>query len=142
MRGDRAERFVEHLRRLHEQGDRGALAALRRGLASPPGTEVETFPYVAPFLFGLSPAQEAPFFIVASLFGSHPEGRGSGSFGAALAAVRARRPSGQGSLDKRFMALLETSAEGLPYQLRQLVSLARGREVPVDWVQLLNDIGE
>jgi CRISPR system Cascade subunit CasB len=130
------EAFIEYLRSHRE--DRAMLAGLRRGLGKVPGTEPETFPYVVPFLSeGTRWAQERATFLVASLYGQHPLPGGSGSLGASLHKMRAKASE---SLDKRFTALLNAHADDLHHSLRHIVSLLRSYDVPVDWLQLLNDL--
>lgn len=131
-------RFIEHLEGLRE--DRGALAALRRGLGQPPGTAAEQFRYVVPWLAAsCSRQEEEAFFLVAGLFSLHPEAGGSGDIGAHMA--RARDPQGDNvAIERRFTALLAAHPDDLPFYLRQAVSFLRSKEVPVDWNQLLTDI--
>jgi CRISPR type I-E-associated protein CasB/Cse2 len=63
--------FITYLESLRE--DRGALAALRRGLGQPPGTAREMYPYVVRWLPAEASAQrEAAYFLVAALFAYHP----------------------------------------------------------------------
>src|SRR5512139_402968 len=72
--------FVTYLESLRE--DRGALAALRRGLGQPPGAAREMYPYVVPWLPAEAPRQrEAAYFLVAALFAYHPDPGGSGNLG-------------------------------------------------------------
>src|SRR5262245_18694298 len=98
-------RFIASLEKLHADEDRGALAALRRGLGKEPGTAAEMYPVVVPRLPpGLTPHQEENYYLIAALFGLHPEPRGNGSLGAAFARLRHERDSE--SIDKRFVALL------------------------------------
>jgi len=60
--------FVQALKRLVEHKDRGALAALRRGLGRTPGEATEIFPYVVPYLpDGTGPREEEAWYLIASL---------------------------------------------------------------------------
>src|ERR1035437_1147702 len=89
------QNFAGYLARLAERDDRGALAALRRGLGKEPGEAPEMFPYVVPWL----PRQasiwaEQAYYLVASLFGLHskPWNRGPDArsdLGASLERVNA-----------------------------------------------------
>jgi CRISPR system Cascade subunit CasB len=134
---DFADRFAGHLARLAAREDRGALAALRRGLGKPPGTAAEMFPYVAPLL-GREPypARERAAYLVASLFGSHPaSAHGGQPFTDALA-----RTDRSESYERRIVRLLGSDAEDIGDQLRHCVAFLRAQGVPVDWAQLLRDL--
>lgn len=161
--------FIKQLRELAEQENRAALAALRRGLGRPPGLAPETYPYVVPYLADKPrPREEAAYFLTAMLFALWHQGKQATpnqttpnettpssvqpsptppDFGASLAELRARQAHERGqaveagdSLERRFVALLSSEWNDLPYQLRQLVNLLRTREVPIDWEQLLRDL--
>jgi CRISPR system Cascade subunit CasB len=141
--GDRETQFVAHLQRLQEREDRGALAALRRGLGKPPGGAPEMFPYVIPHTQGLSAWREDHFLLVAALFALHPVSTPEGNIGDTFADVRRRRGAAEAedSLEKRFVALLNCHGDDLPNHLRHTVALARTAEVPVNWGRLLADLG-
>lgn len=140
--------FVAHLRKLKDRDDRGALAALRRSLQDPNGMAAVAFPYVVPFL----PPKEdlyrdRAFFLVGALFALHPETGGNGtSLGHAFRKINddqqgpAARDRDNESLRRRFVALLDADAEDLPEHLRNAVSLARARQVALDWERLLRDV--
>lgn len=131
-------RFIGFLQSLERRQDRGALARLRRSV----GKEVpsaESLRLVAPYL----PDDKRRswrvrcYELVAGLFGLHPAAGGSGNMGNTF-----QRLGYHESAQKRFAALLESDADDLPYRLRQAVSLARSRDVPIDWLRLLRDIQE
>ncbi len=137
------DRFIAHLEELAER-DRGALAALRRGLGREPGTVAQMHPYVVRWL----PRQtwkgvEEAYYLVASLFSLHPprqprtERRGA-SFASSLADL-ARRVASTGP-ERRMIAMLNCHVEDLPEHLRQSTSLLRSHEIQVDWAQLLRDL--
>ena len=131
--------FVAYLLGLAQRENRGALAALRRGLGKPPGTAHEMHPYVAPWLSsGMHRWEEDAHYTVAALFGSHPEHAAIGNMGATFRRITSQTESE--SIEKRFIALLSCHGDDLPQQLRQAVSLARSKDVPVDYSQLLRDI--
>lgn len=131
--------FIAYLQSLAEKQERGALAALRRGLGQPPGTVAETFRYVEPWLGEKrSPAREAAFYLVASLFALHPKTTHQGNMGAHLAQTRSE--GGEDALERRFTALLAAHPDDLPFYLRQAVSFLKSKEVPVNWNELLWDL--
>ncbi len=138
MPSERATRFVAHLTTL----DRAALAALRRGLAFDPGTHVPSFPYVEPFASEDGWARTV-HYLVAGLYALHPshaDGRTLGATTAELHRRRENRHRESGSLEARFLALLDADATQLANRLRQIVSLVRSEEIPIDWARLETDL--
>jgi CRISPR system Cascade subunit CasB len=144
--------LVENLVRLQE--NRGAMAALRRGLGKPAGTISEMFPYVEPLIPRNAHVRNVDAaYLVASLFGLHknhsaPSGdvgsRQARGFGASLAAIRLREAATDEDegVTRRFGALLNCDRDGLPTHLRQLMTLLHSRapDVLVDYGQLYSDI--
>lgn len=151
----RDAQFINYLRGLVEREELAALAALRRGLGKEPGTAPEMYPYVVPFLPDRPTAyHEAPYYLVAALFAWHQKDWSSddpyrSNLGASLARLRweqavehgEKAPEQGDSIERRFVALLSSAREDLPYHLRQLIGLLRTKEVPINWRQLLYDIG-
>ena len=127
--------FIAHLEALRDQGSRGALAALRRGLGNPPGTVPAIYPQILPWAPQNRWTEDA-CYIVGPLFALHPEPGGEGNMGTAFATVK--DPSE--SLEKRFVALLNCHHDDLPNHLRQAVSLLKSKDIPVNWRRLLKDI--
>ena len=137
MSSEQTQPFVVYLETLGE--DRGALAALRRGLGQAPGTVPGMYRYVVPWL-GNRPgrAREEAYYTIAALFAYHPSPRGVGNMGDHYR--RARTPEDDNTaLERRFTALLAAHPDDLPGHLRQAVSFLRSKEVPVNWHQLLAD---
>ncbi len=138
--------FVRYLQQLAAEENRGALAALRRGLGKPLGEAPEMYPYVMPLLGGrVSDRQEEAFFIVAGLFGLHQrswagteDGRGFSNMGASLALLKDGKQDP--AIERRFVALLNAHPDDLAEHLRSLVSLLASKDAPIDWGQLLADI--
>lgn len=142
MPNELRDSFVEHLKDLAERKDRGALAALRRGLGKPPGTAPEMFRYVVPWTSQLAVAEEDRFFLVASLFALHPVSCDEGNMGDVFRSIRIAAGGADvaESLEKRFVALLNAHREDLPNHLRHAVALARSHDVPINWVRLIRDL--
>lgn len=130
--------FVEYLEGLRE--DRGALAALRRGLGQPPGTVAGMYRYVVPWLPDeASRRQEAAYYLLAALFAYHPAGQDTGNMGNHFA--RTCEPGGDNTaIERRFTALLAAHPDDLDSYLRQAISFLRSKEVPVNWQQLFSDL--
>ncbi len=145
-------RFIDFLRGLVDREERAELAALRRGLGKEPGTTPEMYPYVVPFLPKQPRAnQEAAYYLVAALFAWHQKHTNDDRYtnlGASLADFRWQQTVDRGekevqqgdSTERRFVAMLSSTREDLPYHLRQMIGLLRTKEVPVNWLQLLSDI--
>lgn len=138
----RDERFIEWLESVRDADDpgaRGTLAALRRGLGQRPGNAIEMYPYIVPFLTEKdSYWTEQCIFTIASLFAMHLQPGGEGTMGSVMSQVAQKTRSD--SVEKRFIALLDSTREELPGRLRHAVSLAKSKEVAIDWRRLLRDI--
>jgi len=132
--------FITYLEDLRDREDRGALAALRRGLGQPPGSAVEMYRYVVPWLPARATAhREAATYLVAALFGYHPAPGGSGNLGAAFRRTLDQQEDAT-AVERRFAALLAAHQDDLDFYLRQAISYLRSKEVPVDWHQLFYDV--
>jgi CRISPR system Cascade subunit CasB len=140
------ESFVEYLERLYEKEERAALAALRRGLGKRPGEEMSVYRYIGWCIDKLSKRQEDAYYLIATLFGLYPSGswRSSDSdpkqtnLGASLR--RLKEQMGGDGVERRFVALLNANSEDLGEHLRQIVSLLKSKDAPIDWAQLLEAV--
>ncbi len=139
--------FVAYLESLAEREDRGALAALRRGLGQPPVAVPAMYPYVVPWLpADARPWQEDVYYLVAALYSLHPAPGGAGNLGASFRLAAAKDPAAPAEnertspTERRFAALLATHADDLPDRLRQAIGFLASKEVPVDWRQLFRDL--
>lgn len=132
---DWKERFVGHVERLRDQDDRRALAILRRGANRQPGTALEMYSLVIPWVPDNRHAEDSAF-LVAALFALHPQPGGEKTLGAAFARITGESDS----IEQRFNALLNCHRDDLPYHLRQAVSLLRSKDIPVNWRRLLRDV--
>ncbi len=130
--------FVQYLE--SKRDDRGALAALRRGLGRPPGTVADMYRYVVPWLPDDAPRwKKEAYYLAAALFAYHPSTGGRGNMGDHFA--RARDPQGdKTAIERRFTALLAAHPDDLGFYLRQAVSFLKSKEVPINWHQLLSDV--
>lgn len=145
-RQSKSESFVEHLVKLSERKDRGALAALRRGLARPPGSAPEMHRYVASWADGESSRwREDVYYIVAALFAYHPiqwnsDKEARPDLGDSFARLRRVEGVSEEGIERRFTALLSIHMEDLYVHLRHAVSLLKSNGVSIDWVRLLDDL--
>lgn len=137
---DQTYSFISYLSDLVQREDRGALAALRRGLGQPPGTAYEMYPYVVPWLPTDGPRwREDVYFLTAALFAFHSAAGGVGNMGTHFS--RSRDQEGDNvAVERRFANLLAAHREELPDYLRQAISYLRAKDVPVNWHRLFTDI--
>lgn len=136
---EHAERFIQHLRVLHDQNS-GAMATLRHSLAFEPGTYCKAFPHVERFAGHERHARDAwrlALYAVAGLFARHPihEAR---TFAAAFGRLFRERESK--SIEQRFIAMLEADPENVLDYLRQAITLLAAAKVGLDYRQLLDDL--
>jgi len=132
--------FIDHLYSLATSENRGALAALRRGLGQPPGTVAEMYRYVVPHLPSLS-NQETACYLIAPLFAMHTKSTNVGNLGDHMRACNPSHDANrEESLERRFTALLSTHPDDMPDYLRQAVSFLKSKDIPVNWNQLFWDL--
>lgn len=128
-----AEPLVDYLLELARRDDRRSLAMLRRSLA--PDCEAAAYPVVARFF----PAERRPtlerhLLTVAGLFATYPE-QAPRSLGKALQMLAARK--GSGSIEGRFLAMLDARSEDVGQHLRRLVAMLASEGLAFDWSDLL-----
>ena len=135
--------FITYLQTLAE--DRGALAALRRGLGQPPGTTPDMFRYVVPLLpKDAWPGSwtEKTYYLIASLYAMHTATTAEGNLGDHFAANLDPDPERNAAIERRFTALLTAHPDDLSIYLRQAISFLRSKEDKgrVNWHQLMWDV--
>jgi CRISPR system Cascade subunit CasB len=143
---DRESAFVKYLGSLVRQGNRKALAELRRGLSGEPGRLLRVYRYVGRFLAeGETGWNEQRFLLVATLFALYHQGSEAVSdpaqlgFGISfrhLYEATERRPS----VERRFLSLIACHPDSLPDHLRHAITLMRSEAVAVCFAQLLSDL--
>lgn len=132
-------RFIGHLVQLAEH-DRGALAVLRRSLTFAPGAYPAAYPFVerfAPDGHDQDALRQA-LYLVAGLYASHPQHQPDTSLARSFGLLMLERQSP--SIEKRFITLLASDAEGLPELLRQVVALLAADGRKLDYTALLDDL--
>jgi CRISPR system Cascade subunit CasB len=130
--------LITYLLRLAANDDRAAFAQLRRGLGKPPGTDIGSFPHVVPYIpeADSGVVRSWPYFVVASLFASHPQqGPDKKSVAAAI-----RELKDSPSRDGRFRALLNAHVDEVADHLRHAVSQLSSHGIVFDWATLLRDL--
>ncbi len=136
------ESFIAYLESVLKRDDRAILAHLRRGLGKEAGTAMEMFPYIARFTNNFYRNEENAYFLVASLFGLYPiyswksDEKGRNNLGKSMSFLK----DDSGSIEKRFVALLNSDEEDLPNHLRQIISLLKSKDAPINWHKLLRGI--
>lgn len=132
--------FVTYLETLKE--DKAALAALRLGLGQPPGTVPAMYPYVIRYLPNDAyngSWKEQTYYLIASLYGLHPESIGVGNLGSHFYHA-IEDPNHMEALERRFTALLTANPQDFHFYLRQAISFLSSKEVPINWHQLMRDV--
>lgn len=146
MTDDRAAEFVQTLADL----ERGDLARLKRNA----GETIGSARGVAGLFYSMLPdgvaggRAEETYFLVATLYGLNCKYQHTGDFGTTMARIKAE--SGSASIDRRMGILLDSEfglvderrpgGGELAYRLRQLVKLAAGKRVGVEWPLLLRHL--
>lgn len=135
--------FIEFL--VDHRDDRALMASLRRGLAQPRCAEVSRI--VQCWLSEDSPRWlEDAYYSVAPLFGLyHDEITSKGNLGDHFRelAENTKRPQDDEiprNVERRFIQLLASDANGLDDALRPAISLLKSNEIAVNWQQLLDDV--
>jgi CRISPR system Cascade subunit CasB len=157
--GSQDWRLIEELKRLAERretdsGARATLAILRRAVGKSPGEAADAARFVWGFLPRDAPpwqvdGEEEAFHLIAGLFALHPKpwpqvetDTRARNLGASFAMLRRKTEEHGGgeSVERRFVALLNSHGDDLPKHLRQSISLLRSEDVPVDWLELLRHV--
>lgn len=132
--------FIAFLCRLKNSDDRAALAHLRRGLGKEPGSEPKVFPYVVPWIKEDMRANERnAYFLAASLFALHPMNSEKGNMGTVFKQIQLASGDSS-SIEQRFVHLLNSHPDDLPSRLRHTISMAKSKNAPVNYSQLLQDL--
>jgi CRISPR system Cascade subunit CasB len=90
---------------------------------------------------------EKVYYLIAALFAYYQSGSGveskrgitKGNFGdhSRMASLQEAQSA---SFEARFSAILKANAEDLPVVLRQMISLLKSADVPINWNQLFHDL--
>ena len=131
------DRLITYLKDLAKPPkNNAALASLRRGLGKKPKTVMEMFPYLGQFL-SRDPNYETAVFIIAALFAYYDDAPSNiGNLGASLQKIKDE----SGTIEKRFVALLNADEEELPHHLRQIIGILKSKSIALNWEQLFFDV--
>jgi CRISPR system Cascade subunit CasB len=121
--------FVAWLEGLNQR-DTKVRAVLRRSLAFDPGIHPAAFPYVEPFLATEDDSwRRTVHYLVAGLWAQHwKNGRGEGIPLGKAAAIQMNASQSK-STEQRFVALLDSDEDQLPYRLRQMIALLKDQNI-------------
>lgn len=126
--------FIDWLESLNQR-DRKVRAVLRRSLSFEPGTYPAVYPYVEPFLvMDGNPWRRKIHYLVAGLWAQHlREGQGEGNPLGKAAALHMNEKQSR-STESRFVALLDSDEDQLPYRLRQMLALLKDESIDFESV--------
>jgi len=126
--------FVAWLESLNQR-DTKVRAVLRRSLAFEPGTQPAAYPYVESFLATEdNPWRRTVHYLVAGLWAQHWKvGRGEGAPLGIAAAIQMNASQSK-SAEQRFVALLDSDDDQLPYRLRQMIALLNDQSIDFESV--------
>ncbi len=148
---------------------RAALARLRRTLGEDPDQAIRAYPYVVCWTQNLNDLldkgeiskpryewQVSCYYLIASLFAFYSKRRSwhhaknpkkeRRNFGASFRLLdeKLREKTGNDerskSVERRLTALLMSRRADLPERLRHAVALLKAEEIPIDWIQLLENL--
>ena len=132
--------FIEWVEGLNKR-DTKVRAVLRRSLTFDPGQYIPAYPYVEPFVQNeSSPWRREMHYLVAGLWAAHwREGRTGEpmSIGKACQALYLSKDKSP-SIERRFIALLDSDQDQLPHRLRHLLALLK--EYPFDFDTFLTGL--
>lgn len=138
--------YIVFLVSLQEKEDRASLAVLRRSLMDF-GRDFSAFRIVGNRLpKDLSARKQDVYILTAGLFAMHgddyasSDNRRGRSLGDSARRICDANDVGRGSLEQRFVALLNCDSEDLPIHLRHLFSLLKARDIAVDYQTLLGHL--
>lgn len=142
-----ARTFVRRMAEL----DRPARAKLRRGLAFRPGEHIESISVVEPWIHpDAYQSERAAFYIVAGLMArdndiilpkveADDDGETDRDMGFSVRLLF-KLSDESPSIERRFLAVLDSDLEQLPSRLGTLVSYVRSKGVAINYAVLLKDL--
>ena len=136
----KTENFIEHLTKL--KNDRGVMADLRRGFSET--TEHRAYPHIASWCDITNNRERAIFLLIAAGFAVHKKSVKSGNMGIVLKKIATgdvRGNDGLKTFEARFRRLISCDkAEELCERLPGIIKLAEKKGIPINFVQLFNDL--
>ena len=142
MSGTFTESFIQHLKEISE--DRGKLATLRKGLIE--NQSQATWPLLSRFMNFDRPYQIKTLQTVAGLFAHHPSSCDTGNFGTVCYNMldtdeKQKITQGEsGPISRHFHYVLAADGEEIFPRIRRLILRAKREEIPINYVQLTEDL--
>ncbi len=136
------EGFVQYLQSM--QSDRGKLATLRKGLIE--NQAQATWPLLSRFVNFDKPYQMKALQTVAGLFAHHPKNANTGNFGRLCYQLldsdeKQKMAKGEsGPISRNFQYALAANGDEIFARIKRLVLRAKRDEIPVNYVQLTQDL--
>lgn len=142
MSGSFTEDFIQHLKGIGK--DRGKLSTLRKGLIE--NQSQATWPLLSRFMKFDSPYHIKTLQTVAGIFGHHPVTIETGNFGNICYKMldedeKQKMAKGEsGPISRHFQFVMAADGEEIFPRIRRLLLRAKRDEIPVNYVQLTEDL--
>lgn len=142
MKASFTETFIQYLQSM--VGDTGKMATLRKGLIE--NQEQATWPLLNRFVNFDNPHQIKTVQTIAGLFAHHPKDTHTGNFGSLCHQLmdedeKQKIADGEsGPISKHFQYVLAADGFEIFPRVRRMVLRAKKDEIPVDYIQLTNDL--
>lgn len=144
---DKQVAFIKYLTSLNTENNRGTLATLRRGLAGHPFYDLNMRQFIAGHIpeedrdGRFNGTTEMAYYLLSSLYASHPYSTQEGNFGNHLRTASGLRAD-KDAAERRFTALLNARLEDLHQPLRQALNMldVQHQHIPVNWMALFADL--
>ncbi len=129
--------------------DTAVIATLRRSSSYDAGLYPPAFPFLEPYVHGLSDWQRKAVYLVAACWAQSARRDSEADLGkrtkgealpVAIRTLRNHQSTASKSIEQRFIALLDADADELQWRLRHLTSQLSAAGISVDWPALLKDL--
>lgn len=134
-----SDKFIDFLVSLKEAENRGALAALKKGLGRPLGTVTSMHRYVAGWANSSYESTNDMYYLVASLFAYYPEHTDENENGGDIYR-KVQDTFRSDNIEKRFIILLDSDEQTFAKHLQRMVGLAKSKNIKINWKTLLYDL--
>jgi CRISPR system Cascade subunit CasB len=142
---DKIDKFIQFLWKL----DRKGFAELRRSLRTSPGLDMKAVPYVETFAATEKTIwNQEMYYLIAGLFclversleqNENIPPPVQKNLGESIVELYLDKEK-SGSIEQRFVRLLDADDEQLPHRLRQMITLIHSNKIAIGWEKLLGDL--